>query len=140
MGRSNATTRQSTQGCCRRRIAPASTFRWRFCEHHDNEQNRCEQLCAAACRLAKPLSEGAQRDADALLGEVRSGDVNPGIVTRALGNGFYELRGANAGRVIIIKQTDAGAFDIVGKLQGHVRGDAAKSTIINRLMRDYDAL
>lgn len=62
--------------------------------------------------------------------------MNPGIGTRALGNGFYELRGANAGRVIV-KQTSAGSFDIVGKFQGHVRGDAANSSIIQRFISDY---
>jgi hypothetical protein len=53
-----------------------------------------------------------------------------------LGNGFFELRGANAGRVII-KETRVNTFDIVGKFQGHVRGNAANSAIIRRLMSDY---
>lgn len=65
--------------------------------------------------------------------------MNPGIGTRALGNGFFELRGANAGRVIV-QQTSGGAFDIVGRFQGHVRGDAANRSTIQRPMRDYNAL
>ena len=90
-----------------------------------------------AVRLAESLSQGAQRDVDLLLGQVRAGNMNPGIGTRALGNGFFELRGANAGRVIV-KQTSGGAFDIVGKFQGQVRGDSQNSTLIQRLMEDYD--
>jgi hypothetical protein len=70
---------------------------------------------------------------------LRSGNMSPGIGTRPLGNKFFELSGANAGRVIV-KQTSAGAFDIVGKFQGHVRGDAANSATIARLMGDYSGL
>lgn len=92
-----------------------------------------------AVRAAGNLGEQAQRDVDALLSQLRSGNVNPGIGTRSLGNNFFELRGANAGRVIV-KQTSAGAFDIVGKFQGHVRGDAANSAIIARLIGDYSGL
>jgi hypothetical protein len=89
-----------------------------------------------ARRLAQALSEGAQRDVDLLLAHLRAGNMNPGIGTRTLGGGFYELRGANAGRVIV-KQTSAGTFDIVGKFQGHVRGKTANSEIIEKLMEDY---
>ncbi len=73
---------------------------------------------------------------DNLLSALREGNINPGIGTRGLGKGFYELRGANAGRVIV-KQAQPGTFDIVGKFQGHVRGDAANSAIIERLINDY---
>jgi RHS repeat-associated protein len=86
-----------------------------------------------ATRLAQKLSQGAQRDVDSLLSALRAGNANPGIGTRALGNGFFELRGRNAGRVII-KQTSSGAFDIIGKFQGHARGDAANSAIIQRFI------
>lgn len=89
-----------------------------------------------ATRLAEGLGQQAQRDVDNLLDALRGGNRNPGISTRALGNGFFELRGANAGRVIV-KQTSSNAFDIVGKFQAHVRGDAANSAIIKRLMSDY---
>jgi len=89
-----------------------------------------------ATRLAEGLGQQAQRDVDNLLGALRGGNMNPGIGTRALSNGFFELREANAGRVIV-KQTSSTAFDVVGKFQGHVRGDAANSAIIQRLMSDY---
>lgn len=89
-----------------------------------------------AVRLAESLSEQAQRDVDKLLLQLANGNLNPGIGTRLLGRGFYELRGSNAGRVIT-KETSSGAYDIVGKFQGHVRGDAANSATINRLIEDY---
>ena len=87
-----------------------------------------------AVRLAQSLSQGAQRDVDNLLSALRAGNANPGIGTRALGNSFFELRGRNAGRVII-KQTSSGSFDIIGKFQGHARGDAANSAIIQKLIK-----
>ena len=91
-----------------------------------------------ATRLAQQLGQAAQRDARSLVryGLGTAGNMNPGIGTRALGDGFFELRGANAGRVVV-KQTGAGSFDIVGKFQGHVRGAAANSGIIQRLINDY---
>lgn len=89
-----------------------------------------------AIRQAKGLSQAAQRDVDNLLSQLAKGNANPGIGTRALGNGFFELRGANAGRVIVY-QRSAGQFDIVGKFQGHVRGDAANSSIIQRFISDF---
>ncbi|MCG8421339.1 MAG: hypothetical protein MJE77_25760 [Proteobacteria bacterium] len=92
-----------------------------------------------AKRLAQGLGQAAQRDVDKLVAALRAGNMNPGIGTRALGNGFFELRGANAGRVIV-KQKGTGTFDIVGKFQGHVRGDAANSRTIQRLMNDYTNL
>lgn len=55
---------------------------------------------------------------------------------QTLGDRFVELRGANAGRVII-KQTGASSFDIVGKFQGHVPGDNANGAIIKTLMKKY---
>jgi hypothetical protein len=89
-----------------------------------------------AMKTAESLSEAAQRDVDSLLSQLKAGNANPGIGTRALGKGFFELRGRNAGRVII-KQTSASSFDIVGKFQGHVRGDAANAAVIERLIREY---
>jgi RHS repeat-associated protein len=87
-------------------------------------------------RHSKSLGQAAQRDVDSLLAALRAGNPNPGIGTRALGDNFFELRGANAGRVIV-KQTGTGAFDIVAKFQGHLRGDAANSALIERFIRDY---
>jgi len=97
------------------------------------------KLSSFAKRQAEALSQQAQRDVDQLLEQLGAGNANPGIGTRALGGGYFELRGANAGRVIV-RQTDSGVFDIVGKFQGHVRGDAGNSNIINRLIADYKAL
>lgn len=93
-------------------------------------------VSGSAVRQAQSLGQQAQRDVNSLLDALRAGNANPGIGTRALGNGFLELRGANAGRVIV-KETSSGAFDIVGKFQGHVRGDAGNSTVIQRLINDY---
>ena len=53
-----------------------------------------------------------------------------------MGGSFHELRGRNGGRVIVNKTGD-NAYDIVGKFQGHARGDTANSNVIQRLMSDY---
>jgi RHS repeat-associated protein len=90
-----------------------------------------------ATRLAERLGQAAQRDVDGLLTALRGGNLNPGIGTRALGNGFFELRGANAGRVVV-RQTASTAFDVLAKFQAHVRGDAANSEIIRRIMSGYE--
>jgi hypothetical protein len=89
-----------------------------------------------AIRQAEALGQHAQKDVDNLLVQLANGNANPGIGTRALGNGFFELRGRNAGRVII-KQIDDHNYDIVGKFQEHAMGDAANSNVINRLMGEY---
>jgi RHS repeat-associated protein len=91
---------------------------------------------AFAVRQAEQIGQAAQRDVDNLLASLRSGNMNPGIGTRALGDKFFELRGANGGRVIV-KQTGANAFDVIGKFQGHRRGPAANSATIKRLINDY---
>lgn len=89
-----------------------------------------------ATRLANKLKETVQADVDHLINELKKGNINAGIGTRNLGKGFYEMRGRNAGR-IIVKDLGNGKYDIVGKFQGHALGDAANSKIINRLIRDY---
>ena len=89
-----------------------------------------------AIRLAGEMSQQAQKDVDGLLEQFKLGNSKPGIGTRPLGNGFFELRGANGGRAII-KRKSAATFDIVGKFQGHVKGDTANSNIIEKLMKDY---
>ena len=88
-----------------------------------------------ARRLAEDMSQQAQQDVDRLLMALRSGNTDPGIGTRTLGGQFFELRGANAGRVIV-HQGSANHFTVVGKFQGHVRGDKANSETIKRLMKD----
>jgi hypothetical protein len=65
--------------------------------------------------------------------------MNPAVGTRARGDALFEQRGANASRSIV-KQTSGGAFDIVGKLRGHVRGDAANGAVVQRVMEDDNAL
>ena len=90
-----------------------------------------------ATRLAQGMSEAAQRNVDNLLTQFRGGNMNPGIGTRQLGGGFFELRGANAGRVIV-KQVSAGVYDIVGKFQAHALGDAANSKLVRRLIDEYN--
>ena len=92
-----------------------------------------------ALRLAGRLEGGAQRDVDNLLSQFAAGNHNPGLGTRALGDQFFELRGRNAGRVIV-KRISAGTFDIVGKFQGHVRGATANSNTILRLIDEYKRL
>jgi hypothetical protein len=89
-----------------------------------------------AVREAKALSQAAQKDVDSLIAQLIKGNANPGMGTRALSNGFYELRGRHAGRVII-KELSHGKFDIVGKFQAHVRGDTENSALIERLIQDY---
>ncbi|MBI5510931.1 MAG: hypothetical protein HY903_19390 [Deltaproteobacteria bacterium] len=89
-----------------------------------------------ARKLSGKLSDAAQRDVDGLLAQARAGNLNPGIGTRALGKGFFELRGRNCGRVII-KQTGEHSYDVVGKFEGHVRGDAANSSTIQKLVEGY---
>jgi len=89
-----------------------------------------------AVRQAESLSAAAQRDVDNLLLQLSHGNANPGIGARALGSGFYELRGANGGRVIV-KQTSLGQFDVVGKFQGHRLGDTGNSAVIQRLISEY---
>ena len=89
-----------------------------------------------AKRLARGLTGVVQRDVDSLVANLLKGNLNPGIGTRALGNGFFELRGGNAGRVVI-KSLGNKRYDIVGKFQGHARGDAANSAIIKNLMGGY---
>jgi hypothetical protein len=89
-----------------------------------------------ATKLAQGLSQQGQQDVDSLLSQFRQGNENPGTGTRALGNGFIELRGRNGGRAIL-KKVGGDTWDIVGKFQGHTRGDAANSRIIETLMKGY---
>ncbi|MEM9584736.1 MAG: hypothetical protein AAGA08_16620, partial [Pseudomonadota bacterium] len=90
-----------------------------------------------AVRQAQALSQQAQRDVDNLVAQLKAGNLTAGIGPRQLGDGFVELRGRNAGRVIV-KQTSATEFTVVGKFQAHVRGDAQNSRIIQRLIEEFD--
>ncbi|MEM7581858.1 MAG: RHS repeat-associated core domain-containing protein [Acidobacteriota bacterium] len=89
-----------------------------------------------AKKQAKRLSQDAARDVKNLVKRLSQGNTNPGKGTSALGSGFFELRGNNAGRVIV-KQVGPNAFDIVGTFQGHKGGDAKNSRIIQRFINDY---
>jgi hypothetical protein len=91
-----------------------------------------------ATRLAQRLSETVQRDVNHLVNALRAGNDNPGIGTRGLERGYRELRGNNRGRVIV-KQTGERSYDIVGKFEGHERGDAENNRTIQRLIREYEA-
>jgi hypothetical protein len=54
--------------------------------------------------------------------------------TRYLGNNFYELRGKSIPARVIVRQIGPKTFEIIGKFQGHARGDAANDQIIERLI------
>ena len=88
-----------------------------------------------AKKKAEDMSDQAQRDVDHLTKELQKGNPEAGIGSREIGDSFFELRGHNAGRVIVKKIHDT-YYVIVGKFQGHVRGDAANSATIERLKRD----
>lgn len=89
-----------------------------------------------AKKRATDMSEQAQREVDHLTKELQKGNDKAGIDPGSLGDELLELRGPNAGRVIVKKIHDT-YYVIVGKFQGHVRGDAANSATIERLKRDY---
>lgn len=92
-----------------------------------------------AVRQAESMGQQAQRDVDSLLRQLTAGNEQPGKGSHPLGNGFFELRGENGGRVIV-KQTAPSSFDIVGKFQGHQRGKTANSALIQRIIDDYNAM
>lgn len=89
-----------------------------------------------ARRHAESLSDQAQRDVDHLVERLQAGAPDAGMGCHPLGDNFYELRGANCGRVIV-KKVHKTLYDVVGKFQAHVRGDAANSEIIRRLKDGY---
>jgi len=91
-----------------------------------------------AIKQAEGLSEQAQNDVDMLIAKLRDGNHSPGIGTRFISGGYHELRGANAGRVII-KHEGSGEIVIVGKFQGHKRGDSENSRVIQTLIREYES-
>jgi len=92
-----------------------------------------------AIRLDKNIPKEMRRDFDNLVNKLENGNNQAGLGAQNLGRGFYELRTKNKAR-IIVKQTSATSFDIVGKFVGHKKGDRANSQIIQKLMDDYDNL
>jgi RHS repeat-associated protein len=89
-----------------------------------------------AIRQAEAMSQEVNDEANNLVFRLMKGTRTSGLGGRALGEGFYELRGARGARVIV-KQTDDFAYDIVGKFAGHKRGEAANSAVIQRLIEGY---
>ncbi len=89
-----------------------------------------------AVRLAEGLSTQGQEDVDNIIAQYEQGNDNPGIGSKPVGGGFTELRGRNGGRAIVVK-TGENQFDIVGKFQGHARGDNRNSEIIKKLIANY---
>jgi hypothetical protein len=65
-------------------------------------------------------------------------DTIGGMPTRALRNGFLELRNNANGRAIV--KAVAGKFEIYGKFQGHAMGDTANSAIINNIIKTATGL
>jgi hypothetical protein len=55
-----------------------------------------------------------QADINHLEEQLAQGNMNPGIGSTPLGNGFMEHRGDNGGR-IIVKEVDGGVVEIYGK-------------------------
>jgi hypothetical protein len=90
-----------------------------------------------AIRQAETMSVAAQRDTDHLLSEYAKGNTNPGMGNRSLGAGYVELRGRNNGRVIL-KQTGANQFDVVGKFETHRAGQNQDTEIMRRLIEEYE--
>ena len=87
-------------------------------------------------RQSKAMSEQARKDVQRLKDRLAKGISEPGIGRRPLQRGFVEHRARNGGR-LIVKETGDNSFDIVGEFQGHKRGDAENSRIINRLIDAY---
>jgi len=101
-------------------------------------RSRIEEI-PFANRQAKGISEQAAREIQSLKRQFANGNESPGIGSNQIRNKYFELRGRRGGRVIV-KQTGEDRWDIVGEFQGHKRGDAANSKIINRLIDEYEKL
>lgn len=82
------------------------------------------------------MSQQAKQDVVRLKTQFSKGNLQPGIGTRDLFEGFLELRGRNGGRVILRKISE-GNYDIVGQFQGHSRGDTENSRVIKKFIDDY---
>ena len=69
-------------------------------------------LVRAAKKACK--NQAVQADINHLEEQLAQGNMNPGMESTALGNGFMEHRGRNGGR-IITKEVDGGVIEIYGK-------------------------
>ncbi len=91
-----------------------------------------------AIKLANGLKgTPAQNDVDNLVAQILKGNLNPGLGTKHIKGKYFEFRGRNAGRVIV-KQTSPSRYEIVGKFQGHARGDTENSKIIYKLITEHE--
>ena len=92
---------------------------------------------AYAIRQAQRVNVQAQSDIDKLQLELKRGNImNAGIGTRNIGK-YFEMRGSNNGRMIVARVGET-KYEIVGKFQGHRRGDNANSAVIKRLISEYE--
>jgi len=89
-----------------------------------------------AKKLAQKLSDQAQNDVDHLILQLKNGNIQAGKGFKPITKGYIELRGENAGRVII-KQVKDGTYEVVGKFTGHKRGPKENSRIIMRLIEEH---
>lgn len=63
------------------------------------------------------------------------GNLNPGIGTRQMQHGYFELRGHKA-RVILVRDP-GGKINVVAKLQGHEVGEKEYNRLVTRLIEEH---
>lgn len=97
-----------------------------------------------AQRLASKLTPAIQDEIDQLLLKFKQGIASPGKPIRALGDGYYEIRGHHTGRIIVRQVEDApdgrAMYDIIGKFQGHKGGEKQNRERIQNLLESYKEL
>jgi putative component of toxin-antitoxin plasmid stabilization module len=66
-------------------------------------------------RIAENIGkkESIKRDINHLIAELNKGNTNPGIGTKTISKGLYELRGRNEGRVYY-REIQKGKYEILG--------------------------
>ena len=67
-----------------------------------------------------------------MIAELNKGNTNPGIGTKTVSTGLYELRGRNGGRVYY-RESQKGKYEILG-----YSDKASQNRVINRLKKLYD--
>jgi putative component of toxin-antitoxin plasmid stabilization module len=83
-------------------------------------------------RTAKNLGQDEGREVNHLIEQLNKGNTNPGVGTRTVFSGVYELRGRNGGRVY---------FRNIGKEKYEILGYSDKDSqlsVINRLRELYE--
>jgi len=85
-------------------------------------------------RVAEDIGEkdSISRDVNHLIAELNKGNTNPGIGTKTVSTGLYELRGRNGGRVYY-RESQKGKYEILG-----YSDKASQNRVINRLKKLYD--